>query len=109
MSGQRVRSSKVFRASWATRAESISNLKLFLDVDPFRVFEVHITTSDKERLTSDMVTLPMPLKVMRILASHKVACTIFNGLHETTLVGFRARGRGDGMWAAEWAVLCFDF
>lgn len=108
MPGEGICARKVFRAPWATRAECIRNLKLFFNVDPFSIFELHIATGDEECLTTNVITLPVPLKVVCVLASHKVAGSIFDSLDETTLARLGTRSRWDRMRATEGAVLCFD-
>src|SRR4051812_41928336 len=73
--------SKVFPASRTTRAKSIGNFKLLPYVYPLRFFELHVPSSDEESFTTNMVTLPMTFKVVRIFSRHEIAGSIFDCLH----------------------------
>lgn len=86
MARERICARKVFRAPWTTRAERIGNLKFLLDIDPLGVFELHIPTRNKEGFTTNVVTLPVSLEIVRILARDKVARTILDRLDKTSLL-----------------------
>lgn len=108
MTRKSVGTRKVFRAPRAPRAKRVGNVEFLLDIDPFGVFELHVSTRNKKSLAADMVALPVTLEIVRVLASHKVARSILDSLDETALVRLWSGSRRDRMRAAEGAVLGFD-